>query len=120
MILYPEQIILDYEVCQNAIENLDSFEVNEIGLAFDVIKNVGPGGHYLRQKHTARHMRDFRYSSILRGKDDNNNPLDPRELALKEFKKISETHHPDPLPDDVLKELEIILATADKAAEGLH
>jgi trimethylamine--corrinoid protein Co-methyltransferase len=120
MILYPEQIILDYEVCQNGIESLDSFEVDEIDLAFDVIKDVGPGGHYLRQKHTARHLRDFRYSPILRGKDDKNNPLDPRELALKEFKKISETHHPKPLPDDVLKELEIILATADKAAEGLH
>jgi trimethylamine--corrinoid protein Co-methyltransferase len=119
MILYPEQIILDYELCQNVVETFKTYPVDPDDFPFEVIKEVGPGGHYLRQKHTAAHLRDFRYSTLLRKKDADGNPRDPQEVALEEFKHILETHHPEPLPDDVLKELDLILESAEREAEKL-
>jgi hypothetical protein len=38
---------------------------------------------------------------------------------LEEFKKIFDNHHPEPLPDDVLKELDQIMNAADRTAEKL-
>lgn len=119
MILYPEQIILEHEICQMAIELFDVYEVKEEDLALDVIKKVGPGGHYLREKHTAKHLRDFRLSPILRQRDAEGKERDPREVAMEEFKRINETHHPEPLPDEVLKEMDKILAAAEKEAQKL-
>jgi trimethylamine--corrinoid protein Co-methyltransferase len=119
MILYPEQIILDYELCQNVVETFQTYPFDPGDFPFEVIKEVGPGGHYLRQKHTAAHLRDFRYSTLLRKKDADGNPRDPQEVALEEFKHILETHHPEPLPGDVLKELDLILEAAEREAEKL-
>jgi trimethylamine--corrinoid protein Co-methyltransferase len=117
MILYPEQIILEHEICQMAVELFDSFEVNEEDLALDVVKKIGPGGHFLREKHTVKHLRDFRLSPILRIRDAYGKEQDPRVVALEEFKRINETHHPEPLPDEVLKEMDKVL-TATAEEEG--
>ena len=40
-------------------------EVNDDTLAVDVIHNVGPNGHYLREKHTRRHFKtEFWYPNL--------------------------------------------------------
>jgi hypothetical protein len=38
-------------------------------------------------------------------------------MALQEFKRLSETHYPRPLPPEVLAELDRILAAAESEAE---
>jgi trimethylamine--corrinoid protein Co-methyltransferase len=119
MILYPEQIILEYEIVQNVVDSFQTFQVDPVDFPFDVIQEVGPGGHYLRQKHTAKHLRDFRYSTLLRKKDADGKPRDPQDVALEEFKHLKDTHHPEPLSDDVLKELDKILDSAEREAEQL-
>jgi trimethylamine--corrinoid protein Co-methyltransferase len=119
MILYPEQIILEYEICQYAYETFETYEFDELEMALDVIAKVGPGGHYLREKHTREHMRDFRYSPLFRKTDEQGNALPPRDVALEEFKAIYATHQPAPLPAEVQKELDQILAAADRTAEEL-
>jgi len=119
MVLYPEQTILQYEMCQDLYDLFHGFEFDPEDMALDVIEAVGPRGHFLAQKHTRKHIRDFRLSKLVRQKDTEGNHLDPRELALAEFKRIADTHHPEPLPDDVLKELDRILAAAGKAAEKI-
>jgi trimethylamine--corrinoid protein Co-methyltransferase len=119
MILYPEQVILEHEVCQHAYEVLHAFEFDEADLALDVVANVGPGSHFLRQRHTRKRIRDFRLSRILRQRGADNSPRDPREVALEEFKRILDTHQPEPLPRPVLVELDRILAAAERRAEGI-
>ena len=88
-------------------------------MALDVIAKVGPRGHYLREKHTRKHIRDFRYSPFLWSKDEQGKPSPTRDVAIEEFKKIFDTHQPQPLPDGVLKELDQILTAADRTAKGL-
>jgi trimethylamine--corrinoid protein Co-methyltransferase len=117
MILYPEQVILDHEICLNAFELLHGFEFDEQDMALDVIQDVGPRGHFLKQKHTRTRIRDFRLSRLLRQKGPDGGERDPQHVAFDEFIRISETHHPIPLPQDVLDELDRILAAADREAE---
>jgi len=119
MILYPEQLILEHEVCQHTYEVLHAFEFDAEDMALDVIANVGPGSHFLRQRHTRKRIRDFRLSRILRQKAPDNSPRDPREVALEEFKRIYGTHRPQPLPQAVLSELDRILAAAEREAGRL-
>ena len=119
MILYPEQIILEHETCLHIYEIFEKYEFNELDMALDVIKKVGPRSHYLRERHTRAHIRDFRYSPLLRKADEHGNPRPPRDMALEEFKKIYATHQPEPLPDNVQEELDRIMAAADQDAKNL-
>jgi trimethylamine--corrinoid protein Co-methyltransferase len=120
MVLHPEQVILDHEMCQIAYDVLHGFEFDEADMALDVIRDVGPRSHFLAQKHTRKYIRDFRLSKLMRQKGPDGDPRDPREVALEEFKRISETHHPQPLPREVLAELDCILAAAEREAERIR
>jgi trimethylamine--corrinoid protein Co-methyltransferase len=119
MLLYPEQIILDHEICLGFYELFQEFEFDDADLALDVIKSVGPGSHFLRHKHTRKHIRDFLLSPISDEIYISDQPRPSREVALEEFHRINETHHPEPLPQEKLSELDRILAAADRVADGL-
>jgi len=116
MLLYPEQIILDHEICMDVYKAFQEIEFDEADMALDVIKSVGPGSHFLRQKHTREHIRDFEISPISDEFHINISPRSSREVALEEFNRINETHHPEPLPQEKLNELDRILAAAEKEA----
>jgi trimethylamine--corrinoid protein Co-methyltransferase len=119
MILYPEQIILDAEIAMNVYDTYKEFEVKDLDVSLDVIKAVGPRGHFLRQKHTRKHMRDFHYSPIFHQLDAAGKLRKPREMAIEGFEKIYDTHHPEPLSGDVLNEMDKILNAAEKTAKAL-
>jgi trimethylamine--corrinoid protein Co-methyltransferase len=120
MLLYPEQIILDHELCYEVYQSYRELKFKQADLALDVIKSVGPGSHFLREKHTRKHIRDFSLG-LITGEiylGDQRRPS--REVALEEFNHINDTHHPEPLPEEKLKELKRILAAADKEAARLQ
>ncbi len=119
MTLYPEQILLDAEIAMNVYETYKAFEFKDLDVNLNVIKEVGPQGHYLRQKHTRTHIRDFHYSPFFEQLDQDGNLREPREIALENFKELENNHHPEPLPESTLKELDNILAAADKLASDL-
>jgi trimethylamine--corrinoid protein Co-methyltransferase len=114
--LYPEEVILDHDAYMRMVEILKENSLEEIDLDLDVIKSVGQRGHFLAQKHTREHIRDFWLSPLQRQKDEQGEHRDPRELALEVFKEIERSHHPEPLPDEKLKELERIIQSAENEA----
>jgi trimethylamine--corrinoid protein Co-methyltransferase len=120
MLLYPEQIILDHELCYEIYQSYRDLELEEEDLALDVIKSVGPGSHFLREKHTRQHIRDFLLGPITNEIYLGDERRPSREVALEEFNKINESHHPEPLPEDKLAELDRILAAADQEAARLQ
>ena len=117
--LYPEEMILDHDSIHHVYEMLNNKRFDEIDLALEVVRNVGPRNHFLAQKHTRKHIRDFRLSSLLRQRGPDGKQRDPREIALEKFKHIEATHHPQPLPDEVLVELDNILEGAESEAVRL-
>jgi len=112
--LYPEQIILDNDLYQRARTYLMRMEVNDVELALDAIRAVGPGGHFLAQKHTRQHIRTSLVRGVTHELDANSKYREPREVAREQVKWILENHHPEPLEKAKQDELTRILAVADK------
>jgi trimethylamine--corrinoid protein Co-methyltransferase len=120
MLLYPEQIILDHAICFEVYELFNGFQFDESDLALDVIKEVGPGSHFLRHKHTREHIRDFSLSPLSEEIYTSEQRRPSLEVALEEFNRIHETHNPEPLPQEKLAELDRILSAAEREAERLQ
>jgi trimethylamine--corrinoid protein Co-methyltransferase len=92
-------------------------EVNEETLALEAIRNVGPGGHFLNQKHTRTHMRTSLVRGITHELDEKSKYRNPREAARERIRGILENHHPEPLEKARQDELTRILAAAGKELE---
>lgn len=112
--LFPEQIILDDDIYQRARAYLQKMEVDDHSLALEAIKNVGPGGHFLGQKHTREHMRTSLVRSVTHSLDDKNKYRDPIEVAREKVKWILDNHQPEPLEPAQQAEFDKILAAAEK------
>jgi trimethylamine--corrinoid protein Co-methyltransferase len=117
--LYPEEVILNHDSIFHVYEMMNNKGLDEVDLALDVIREVGPRNHFLAQKHTRKHIRDFRLPDLLRRRGPDGKQRDPREIALEQFKHIEATHHPRPLSDEVLAELDHILETAESEKEKI-
>jgi len=113
-LLYPEAIILDDDLYHQARYSLLDMEVNPETLALDVINTVKPGGHFLGQKHTRKHMRTAMVRGVIHQLDEMGKYRQLEEYAREKTKWILDNHHPDPPPENVQKEIDRILAAADK------
>ena len=52
-----EQYVIDNEIIGLVCKSLKGIEVDQEHMAMKVIDAVGPGGNYLTQQHTLKHMR---------------------------------------------------------------
>jgi trimethylamine--corrinoid protein Co-methyltransferase len=105
-----EKFIIDDEMCGMVKRIKRGYEVNPDTLAFDIIKEVGPGGHFLDKDHTFDHFRTEFYQPQLSDRDDfvswqaSGSPQS-MERANKKYKEILETYEAPDLPADVDKDL---------------
>jgi trimethylamine--corrinoid protein Co-methyltransferase len=58
-----EQLVLDSDILSGLFHALEGLRVDEDSLAWGVIDQVGPGGNYLGERHTLRHLRREYYFS---------------------------------------------------------
>ena len=98
-------------------------EVNEDTLAVEVIHNVGPNGHYLREPHTRRYYKnEFWYPNLC----DRRNYEEWELMGKTSFKertearvnKILTTHQPSPIKPETEKVIAKVLAEAEKRVKG--
>ncbi len=91
-------------------------EVNDETLALNVITEVGPGGQYLKHKHTRAHFREHWYPDLFeRGNYTDWTQKGSQSLgerAATRVQKILDEHHPQPLPDAVRARLRQIVQQA--------
>lgn len=120
MTLYPEEVILDHDAYYHVYEILISKHFAELDPSLEVLKAVGQRGHFLGQKHTRDRIRGFRISQLRGQKGPDGQPREARDLALERFKHIEASHHPKPLPEKVLAELDGILEAAEREAEKIY
>jgi len=100
-----EELIMDDEICRAVLKAVQGIEVNDETLAIDVIDKVGPGGHFLAEKHTDRQSYDAWKKAG--GKSMVKRAREKTEEILKE-------HWPTPLDKDVQKEISEIIGRAEK------
>jgi trimethylamine--corrinoid protein Co-methyltransferase len=113
-LLYPESIILDDDIYHRARFMLMNMDINPDTLALEVIEKVGPGGHFLAQKHTRRHMPHAMERSLAQQLDAQNNYRDPLAVAREKVDWILKNHAPPPLEKAEQAELTRILEAAEQ------
>jgi len=60
-----EKYVVDNEILGMVMRAVEGVKVDDDTLAFDVIKEVGPGGHFISSAHTRKHMRSEHYYPSL-------------------------------------------------------
>jgi trimethylamine--corrinoid protein Co-methyltransferase len=93
-------------------------EVNEDTLAVNVINNVGPNGHYLREGHTRRHYKsEFWYPTLLdRRNYEEWEMMGKQRLSDRVVAKVQDilaTHQPSPIKPETEKVIQKVLEEAE-------
>jgi len=114
-----EQLIIDNEIFHLIFRAARGIDVNPDTLAADLIEKIGPAGHYLSDKHTRKYYLSEHYVPYLsdratRADWERAGSKDIVGRARERADKILKEHSVEPLDRDVEKELERILAEADK------
>jgi trimethylamine--corrinoid protein Co-methyltransferase len=117
-VLCPETVILDTDIYHRVRIDAAGIDTSREALALDVIKTVGPRGHFLRQKHTRNQMRRRRFSELVNQPGPDGGYRDPIELAREKVAWILENHHPQPLEETQRAELTRILQAAERELGG--
>ncbi len=111
------EMMMDCEIFDIVRQMMKGIIVDDEALALDTIAVVGPGGNFLSQKHTLKHMRDLflpqfmdrRPFSEWETKKD-----DARDWALAKALIKLETHQPDPLDDGIKSEMSKVISSLEK------
>jgi len=111
-----EQVMLDCELWEIAARLLERAPFTDEYLAVDVIDEVGPGQHFLAHPHTRAHMRE-RWRAQFFGAQtwaewEAEGRPDPRDRARDRARELVATHRPEPLPEDVDRELRSVVESA--------
>jgi len=64
-----EKYVVDNEILGMVMRAVEGVNVSEDTLAFDLIKEVGPGGNFVTAKHTRHYMRREHYQPTLSDRD---------------------------------------------------
>jgi len=96
---------------------MGGIEVSDETLALDVIDRVGPGGHFLAEKHTLRHFRENWYSRLMDRDSREGWEAKGRttlgDRASARVRQILESHQPPPLDAAVAETLAAIIRRAE-------
>jgi len=118
MVLSFEQLIIDHEMFTMMADILKGFQVNDDTVPMDVIMKVGHEGHFMGEKHTLDHFRSMWQPTVTDGTPykawKSAGSKSAVDHARSKAKEILKTHQPAPLEADLKKELEAMVAEAEK------
>ena len=110
MVSSYEKFVLDDEICGMCKRIKRGERADEDRLAFDLIRQVGPGGEYLTQKHTFQNFRKEIYSNLVEEKDSYANWQQKGSLSIdrranQKWKEILKAYQEPQLPAETDKAL---------------
>ncbi len=105
-----EKMVVDNDSVGMALRAVKGVEVSEETLATDIIKEVGPGGHFLDHPHTVEHVRKEFYFPKLSDRQqrvvwEEEGSKDTFTRAHEEARRILEKHQPLGFTEDMEKYL---------------
>lgn len=113
-LLVPEELVLDTDLYHRVRILAEGAPIDANSLALDVIRAVGPRGHFLRQRHTRDSMRRLRFSELTAQPAAGGSYVEPVEVARAKVKWILQNHQPEPLDPGQQAELRRIVQAADE------
>ena len=113
-------LMMDSELMAYVKRIVRGFEVNDETLATGVINAVGPKGNFLAEEHTAKHFRNELWLSgpawTRQSWDgwENEGSKSMAERIADEVDNILTTHKPEPIDEDLAKEVDRIVESAKR------
>lgn len=114
-----EQLVIDDEVSGMISRAVSGMDVGEETLALDVIRRVGPRGHFLKEEHTRRYLRREHFIPVLFDRNarqswQKRGGKSVSVLAKERVTELLRRHEPAPLDKEIVTEFQLILANAMK------
>jgi len=115
-VVMPDMIVATDEIINMIRHLLPEVQVNDGALALSVIRDVGPGGEFVTHPHTHHNFRDVWYPDLLyrggaKAWDEPGQLIFEQRVNARTCELI-ESHQPEPLPDDVVKQIKAIIRRA--------
>ena len=110
----PEFMVLVNEIVDAVDHFMKGIPLDEEHLALDLIHKVGPGGNFVQEIHTLDHFKEIRYSELF---DRSIYGVWEKagakrfEQRLQEMTLEAMKHRPEPLDDNIVKELDKMQAS---------
>jgi trimethylamine--corrinoid protein Co-methyltransferase len=113
-LLSYESILLDAEMGAIIKRLLRPVETSDEAFATNLVQQLGPGGVYLDQEHTVRHMREALSLPTLSDRDSYDEWLGKGgrnrvQVARERVREILAVHRPSPLAEGVRREMDEII-----------
>lgn len=116
------QVVLGDDIAGWIKAFMAPLDMTDEALGLDVIDEVGPGGLFLRHKHTRRHARDRFQPRVFdrRFYDDwsRGGGQDATAVAAARVDELLATHEPQPLSDEATAAIDALLAEAEARVRG--
>lgn len=101
-----EKYVVDDEILGMVMRAVQGIEVSEATLAYDLLKQIGPGGHFVASRHTRKHMRKEQFIPGLCDRSQRKEWIeggmeDTRGRARAKVREILSRDGASPVPEDV-------------------
>ena len=119
-----EMMVICDEIAGMCFRIVQGMTVNDDTLATDVVAKVGPGGHFLAQKHTLKHLNELWMPTLMdRNRFEAWSKSGTKDLLARAREKaleILKEHQPEPVPKDIVDGIKKIIREAEsrEAAKG--
>lgn len=118
-----EGLVLDAEILEGLYRVLEGVKVEALTLAVEVIDAVGPGGHFLKQRHTmqflqAEHFLPLLASRQTRERWEQGGSRTMTDQAHERVAKLLAEHQVQSLPAEAEAELERIVREVEARETG--
>ncbi len=116
------QLVIDNEMARMVKQLVRGIRVDDEALAVDDIARVGSFGDFLSLEATMRHMRETSQPELIdrRVREDwqARGGSDMYARALVRAQELLASHQPEPLPEDVRRQIRAIVDKADRERGG--
>lgn len=112
------QLVMQNEMVRMILHCVKGVPVNDERIALDVLAQVGAGGEYISHEHTFKHFKELSKGELLdRRNRDAWSAAGSKDIVERSYEKaieILESYKPEPLPEEIQRELKSIVAEAEE------
>jgi len=112
------QLVIDDEIAAMVKRIICGVSVEDELMGVDLIKKVGIGNNFLSQRHSLKYLETEQVKATIidrrmRGAWEKRGSKSLIQSANQKAAELLKTHEPQPLPQDLIKELKRIVKSAE-------